>query len=279
MPRVEFWNHHLLADNSILPSIGPLSIGIIIGILVALLSVVFSIKVLWRTPVYLAFYVTASGAIALFHGLIYGGSTRHYGHFFIIFVASLWLASRSEQSAEVPTKATIGNQPQLHKTLPGSAFLTAVLIFQAAAGIHAYTVDLLHPFSASKAVASYIQTHQLEAASLFSQDDRNATGVAAYLNRQLYYPQRQALGSFWDISRPDLETPEAVMESLLAFSQQSADETSPQAPYFLAILLDYIDPVAIQNALQGEVTLLMETSPTIQPDERLYLYCVKATLE
>lgn len=266
--RIDFWNKHLLIPEAPFPPVGWLSLGLFIGIVIAAIAVILSLKILWKTPLYLSMYVAASSLLAGFHALIFRGDTRHYGHFFIVLLASLWLAtwSRRRQGERHVRGHALrhAGRPARIRPAVGSAFLTTLLIFQAMAGIYAYTTDLIYPFSSSRVVSHYIQTHRLENSVLFSSDDRKVAGISAYLDRSIYYPQRVSFGSFWDIAYPELDTPQAVIDSIETFAQQQPD--------FLAILTHPIDP----GVLTAKVVLLSEFSPTIQSDERLYLYSVQS---
>lgn len=258
---VNFWNQHLLLNNSLFPQVGSLSLGLWIGVVIATTVVTISLKILWKTPLYLWVYVVASGLMAVFHSVIFRGTTRHYGHFFIIFLISLWLSIWSQ------TQQRRGRAPYMatsQTTVFGSTFLTGLLIFQVISGLHAYTIDLLYPFSASRATAEFIQTHQLEDVPLFSEEDRHVVGIAGYLDRPIYYAQRQSFGSFWGGKYPDLKSTQLAVDSIEVFAQQQPD--------FLAILEHPIDPTAVA---ENVVELARFNQPTIQKDERFYLYRVR----
>ncbi|MGC1307855.1 MAG: hypothetical protein WA885_11535 [Phormidesmis sp.] len=253
---INFWNEHFLGTEGIFPSVGPLSLGLFIGIALAVIAVITSLKILWKTPFALWIYTSTCVILAIFHSVFLRGATRHYGHFFIIFLVCLWLATWSQQP----------KRPHRTPAIVGGTFLTILLVFQAVSGVHAYTTDLIYPFSSSREIANYIQTHQLEDMVLFAQDDRKVTGIASYLNCSIYYPQRGVFGSFWNDDYPELATTQALIESIEAFGQQQ--------PNFLAILGDPIDP----GAVASEVILLMKPHPTIRADERLFLYLVQSNL-
>ncbi len=262
---IDFWNRHLFSSLDVLPFIDFAKIRFI-SITTTLAGVGAAIKSLWKTPRYLLLYVITTSLLTVLHLFFYTGSIRHYGHFLIVLVACLWLstpASNMMASGKTPRR----RPRKKHWLAPcsfSSAFLTILLSIQAFTGIYAYTIDLIYPFSNSLETAQYIQSHQLENEVLFGYDDRKVVGVAGYLDRSLYFPNRESFGSFWRGEKPKLETPQAVASSIDTFSQQQ--------PSFIAITTG---PIAA-DLTAANLTELARFDRAIRQDEHFYIYRVTA---
>ncbi len=264
---IDFWNRHLFSSLDTLPFIDFAKVRFI-SITVTLVGVGSAIKILWKTPRYLLLYITTTGLLTALHLFVYTGSIRHYGHFLIVLVACLWLsmpvASNTTDLEKIPRRRLKKKQPLLAPRSFSSAFLTTLLSIQSFTGIYAYTIDLIYPFSTSQETARYIQSHQLENDVLFGYDDRKVVGVSGYLDRSLYFPNRETFGSFWKGQKPKLETPQAVASSIDKFAQQQ--------PSFIAITSE---PIAA-NLTAANLTELARFDRAIRLDERFYLYRVTA---
>jgi len=263
---IDFWNRHLFSSLDTLPFIDFAKVRFI-SITVTLLGVGSAIKILWKTPRYLLFYVTATGLLAALHLFVYTGSIRHYGHFLIVLVACLWLsapvASNTTDLEKIPRRRLKKKRSLLAPRSFSSAFLTTLLSIQAFTGIYAYTIDLIYPFSTSQETAQYIQSHQLENEVLFGYDDRQVVSVSGYLDRSIYFPNREIFGSFWKGAKPKLETPQAVASSIDKFAQQQ--------PSFIAIMSE---PIAADLTV-ANLTELARFDRAIRHDERFYVYRVE----
>jgi len=169
----------------------------------ALLSVVvFCVSILYflRQPAVLATYVAGLGALLLFKYLKVMGDVRHDGHAFILFLACLWLGSQLPESKaawHTVTRVAVWFVPQRQATL--YAILAVQLV---AAGI-ASAISYRVPFSQSKAVVQYLRANQLDGMLIVGDLDYPLISVAAYLNREIYYPRGDRMGSYviWDKRR------------------------------------------------------------------------------
>jgi hypothetical protein len=64
------------------------------------------------------------------------------------------------------------------------------------AGIVAFSRDLSIPYSASRETANYIKKHGLDQQFIVGSEDFTITPIAGYLNKKIYYPESQGLGSY-----------------------------------------------------------------------------------
>ncbi len=264
--RLHFWTTHLLADREGVGTVGGLQIGALIAVIAAIVIVFFALKALWKTPLYLWLYVSASFSLYGFFILIFRGSTRHNGHLMIVLIVSLWLATWSRNRPVQNRQARTYSQwsdalSRIKRPVVGGTLLSILLIFQCVGSVQAYTMDLIYPFSASRAIAQYIQTHELEELPLFAQNGRLMTGLISYLNTDAYYGQIGIYGSFATrLYRKEKETNEIIVADVNAFALEQ--------PKFLIVSENPID----FSADDSKVVLLTKLDKTIVRSESLYLY-------
>ena len=259
-PKLNFWTTHFLLDSQGIGTVFGLETGMMISAILAVVLFLLAMKALWKTPLYLWLYLSASAALYSLFIVVYRGGSRHQGHLFIVLIISLWLATWSQNRQ---------NQRRLHTTrlkrpVVGGVLLTALLVIQGIASIQAYAMDIVYPFSGSCEIAQYIQTHQLEKLPLFAQNGRISTGVISYLDKRAYYAQLDKYASFAvNPYKRNKETNEIVLANIESFAQQE--------PKFLVLSGN---PIDFSNA-QRQVTFLLKVEETIVGNERLYLYKVE----
>ncbi|MGF1459436.1 MAG: hypothetical protein ACFBSG_10465 [Leptolyngbyaceae cyanobacterium] len=126
-----------------------------------------------------------------------GIGPRHFAHFYLILIAAFWLFAYLPESnlhwlrTDRPAERLLAIAQQSYQPL-----LTTILVLQFLGGLYVFPRDLLIPFSAGKATAAYMQAAGLDQAFIVASRDANMAPIAGYLNRQLYYPELAAMGSF-----------------------------------------------------------------------------------
>ncbi|NET01785.1 MAG: hypothetical protein F6K61_14670 [Sphaerospermopsis sp. SIO1G1] len=193
--------------------------GIIAG-----LTMVFTVIKLSKKPIPLFFYLLVNLEIITFAYLRFAGSGhRHFGHFYIALIAALWLESYYPDSNLI---GKIWNYPfKNYQKIFKFACKWQHIIFmislymQFFGGIYGFTRDLIIPFSASRATVEYIQKNNFDNEFIVASRDANMAAISGYLNRQLYYPELQTMGSFtlFKAGRKEVEQPEVFrqIESLM----------------------------------------------------------------
>ena len=169
---------------------------IVCGLLSLFAVVIFMLKLV-RKPLAFCFFTLAYlEMLAFTYFRFMGIGPRHFGHFFLVLIAAVWLASTLPESDALskrlslpPRWLRIGHQ--WHQPL-----LSAILMFQFLGGLYGLPRDLLIPFSASREAATYIRAAGWQDAFIVASRDANMAPISGYLNRKLYYPEIQALGSF-----------------------------------------------------------------------------------
>ncbi|WP_039896284.1 hypothetical protein [Lyngbya sp. PCC 8106] len=186
----EFWNSNILIDNSMnTPTIADISLNTMIAALASLAILLISIKLLCQNRLILTIYLLGTASILTFNYLIFRGEMRHQGHLFILFIACLWILK----------KLLLNKYKFTYKQQFINQFITVILSIHLLAGVHAYSVDLLYPFSVGRETAQYIQENDLDHLIIVGQKDTQAAVISGYLGQQIYYPERGEFGSFWTV--------------------------------------------------------------------------------
>jgi hypothetical protein len=217
-----FWNSCILMqtpwDDSIFTKLSPL-------------VVLCWIVLLRKRPAALLFYMLATSSILCFSYARYIGNARHVGHLFVVLVVACWLyhcASESRGGNGLFLALSRRLSPCL------SPLLALILSLHVAAAIYAYFMDFKFPFSSAKGMAKFISGRGLSNLPITGFLDIDVSPIAAYLDKQIYYPNQHKLGSFmqWK-SRPKTKR----MSSRMALTQMS-EFLSQQKSCCLIILTD-----------------------------------------
>ena len=140
---------------------------------------------------------------------------------------------------------------------------TLILICQLIGGLVGYGRDLLLPYSASRAVANYLVNQGLQEATLVGSNDFMASPIAAHLNKKIYYPESQALGSFVIFTAERREVNQ--QEILQQIDQQLGLKLRPPIILILNSPLEVSQPGLI-------ITPLAEFRHSFIQEEQYYLY-------
>jgi hypothetical protein len=226
----------------------------------------FVITLLRRKPVVLWFYLTGSGTILLFTYLKFLGSARHYGHLYLILIAALWIGSYYPKIKENSIFSQRNNSWFSNWTSfvkkQQKPFIFMILLFQIIAGIVAFSRDLSIPYSASRETAHYIQKEQLDDKFMVGSEDFTIAPIAAYLNKKIYYPESQSLGSYvlFNHQRTPVNDEEIIrqLQTMLKYPNES-------------ILLILNHKLEIKDT-HLNITLLQEFTEGFIYNEKYYLY-------
>lgn len=142
-----------------------------------------------RAPIVLVFYLATTTILLAFIYVKFPGGPRHYGHLYLVLVASWWLAQKTG-SPETGAAVPVGAQQR------ASALFTLLLVLQSAAGVVAFTRDMVVPMSAGRAAAGFIRAQGLDKLPMIGTSDHVMATLAGYLGRRIYYPETGGLGSY-----------------------------------------------------------------------------------
>jgi hypothetical protein len=165
--------------------------------LVAIAALVIVALNLVKKPPALAFYLLANGLILGFTYVKFMPQFhRHFGNLYLVLFGALWLAQQSAPSTALTRHLPILERgaDRARRWLP--ALLITILVVHLAGGLYRFSLDLVVPHSAGRAAAAYIRQANLQEAFIVGSRDAEMAPLSGYLGRPLYYPERQALGSY-----------------------------------------------------------------------------------
>jgi len=202
-----------------------------IGVAIAIGSLGLVVLHLVKKPYALAFYLFGNGIILSFTYVKFMPSfIRHFGHFYLVLIAALWLAHHYPVSTvftrHLPKLETwaVRTQPWFRR------MVATVLLFHLVGGLYKFSVDLAIPNSAGRAAAAYMRANGLQDEFIVGSRDAEMAPLSGYLGRSFYYPERQAMGSytlFFKGEREEVSQPVVL--------QQVAD-LLPKQPRILLVL-------------------------------------------
>lgn len=239
----------------------------------SLIILAFVATALLKKPLALFFYSTATLEILLFTYTKFLGAQRHFGHLYIVLIVALWLASYYPQSNALVQTATALARPMRTIALNwikfveryATIFIAFLLYAQLMGGAIAFSRDLTIPYSASKATADYLRANKLDREFIVGSQDVAMAPLSGYLNRQIYYPERQGLGSFVLFNRSRIEVD--AEEVLRQVSQQLRD-SQPK----ILLILNYELKVSRDDL---SILPLEKFVDSLIYNEKYYLYWVK----
>ena len=152
----------------------------------------------------LLFYCSSTSCLLCFNAAVYSGAgSRHFGVYFIIIIASIWLC-KLDLSASFSSSGVDVKQSYLTESKSGfSLFLSFILAIHFLAGIHRVFLDIVYPYSASKEVAVFIKNSEYANLPLFGSRDVELASVSGYLGKPIYYPEIKRLGTFTEWTNRD----------------------------------------------------------------------------
>ncbi len=213
------WNSYILI---LVPSDSKLFDGVLFAIL-SLLLLLFVATLLIRKPVALFFYLSGSFSLLLFTYLKFLGSARHYGHLYLVLIVALWLASYYPKSSLISQKVKIPWHSFVNTYR--KTFLLIILVSQVIAGLVAFSRDVSIPYSASREVAHFIQQQQLDKLFIVGSEDFTIAPISGYLNKKVYYPESQTVGSYvlFNHNRKEVDDQQILQEiqSILRYPNES----------------------------------------------------------
>lgn len=246
----QFWNTNIL-DNGY-------------SSLLSIIILAFAVALFRYQPIILFLYLLGTFEILGFIYFKHTGGIRHWGYLYILFLACLWLAHyypEVNQSTRSSPK-TIKNIFLRHR----HSLIAVVLWGNLIAGIFAYSMDFLHPFSEAKATASLIQSRGWDRYLVVGDRDWSTLAVAGYLGQPIYYPASQQVLPFivWNNRRRDVSQAE-----LLAQVHQLQQSDKRDA----LLVLNY--PLETSATTANQLSQLATFTHSTVLSENYYLYLLK----
>jgi hypothetical protein len=206
------------------------------------------------------FFSLAVAAMLAFQYVVYVGAVRHFGHFFIVVIISIWLEKIWSSAAM---------EGGLLSRLSGALARSRQVLVIALLGIHfgvgmfASVMEWRYPFSEGKNAAMYIKESGLNGLPIAGYLDFITSTAGGYLDRQIYYPNSDGFGTFvvFDSKRRT----EMGTDEVLAKVRRLADDKKSD----VLLMLHY--DIGEEN---GTIPLMRFTE-NMQHDESFYLYLLK----
>jgi hypothetical protein len=274
---MHFWNTNLFENRFVVKDVMQTSINPLWPLM---LFAVFCFSFL-RKPQALLLYVM--GTLGLFCFFYYTSLLyyRYIGHFFILLLAAMWL---SHYGKEYIPKNSFLQKASALSSRAGQYLFTLFLFVGFLSGAYCYFQDMEYPFSTGKEAADFIRESKLDTVPIFAAHDFLMSPIAAELDRQLYYPEQGALGSFtiWDKHRIGFYNLNQVDKWLKEKQAQGAKK--------MLLVLDTQPPVIVPGKKkQGPLTegmftptLHLQLIRTVQggivDDEHYFIYLVEERL-
>jgi hypothetical protein len=235
--------------------------------IVSLFIVGFISTIFIKKPVILFFYLFGTLEIVVFNYVKFLGVFRHYGHHYIILIVSLWLFSYYPDVNWLNQKIfkRLGSWIKFvdrHKKIA----IAIILSVQLAGGLVAFSRDVLVPYSAGRETANYIKSHGLEEMFIVGSRDINMATISGYLNRELYYPEKQAMGSFtrFNSQRKEVDADTVLQQVSQLVRQKNTD---------ILLILNYRLEKSRDDLI---ISSIASFENSVIASERYYLYNVKA---
>jgi hypothetical protein len=181
-PELHFWNTNLLERWPVLQAAA------------GLLTLAFAAALLWRRRVALATFCLGGAGLLAFGYVKYVGVLRHQGHWWLLFVAAIWLGGGLQEGG---------------RSWRSRVFLVLLIVHCAVAAFASW-MDLVHPFSNGAATAELLRSQGLDRYPLLGHREPPAASVALALGRPLFSPSRGVFATHpdWGPEQREMSDPE-----------------------------------------------------------------------
>ena len=161
---------------------------------------------------------------------------RHFGNFYLVLFAALWLAQQFAESAAITRHWPLLERWSARSQRGFRLVLTTVLVVNLVSGLYWFGLDLAVPYSAGRAAAAYIRQADRQTAFMVGSRDAELAPLSGHLGRQIYYPERQDLGSYTLFFKGDRQPVEQA---------EVLRQVSDLLPTHAEILLVLTDPLTV----------------------------------
>jgi len=259
------WNSNFLTDSNFFPEVAGLDSNSVIALILSVvLCLSFTLVFTKNLKVSFA-YVTGILLLTMFGIIFKTPSLRHNGHLFIWLIVCLWI-----YAYELKASSNYISEHRSGAFLPRyqSILLTTILCFQLYGGLQMYAMDLSRVFSNSKNVAQYIKQNQLEKRVIIGSDFRIVFPIAAWLDKEIYYPEIQDFGTFtvWTPKSTKLNSDIGLKEIMQAKAKlKNSDYDS------ILLVLDWKIP---ETTKMKNLQLLASYKAAIVTKENYFIYSI-----
>ena len=183
-----YWPHFSWGTNFLYAIVPPVIVPCILAVALGLGAV----GLLLDRPKGVFLYGLITIGILMFQFIVYFGPLRHAGMLFIGLIAVFWLSASTFED-----RTYSGRLGSICERIPNwrRTFLIVLLAIHFAAGLYAYSAEQTRTFSASRDAAQFLRRQGLAGKPIVASDEGITQGLAAYLQRTLYYPDSSRWGS------------------------------------------------------------------------------------
>ncbi|MEO7795599.1 MAG: hypothetical protein ABIV06_12590 [Thermoanaerobaculia bacterium] len=179
LPGLHFWNSNLFDGWPNFQTIA------------GLLALAGAIAFVWPRKAALVTFLIGAAGFSAFGYVKFIGSIRHDGHWWLLFLAAIWMGGGLTASATQNGRAALRRSWR-------SPLLLVLLILHCASGAYASWIDLRQPFSNAARTALAVRGLGLDRLPLLGYREPPAAPVALALGQALFSPSR---GRF--VTHPD----------------------------------------------------------------------------
>ena len=185
---INWWNSNLIVNWS-------KPVAAILGALAYLIPVIIC-----RRRLSLIFIYTALFGLQIFFFVTQRGAARFDGVTYLIIICGVWLDQYFKPMNRMSHRFIVPESKILCKSI-----LYLILIVQAAAGLFAYSSDILRNFSGSKRAAEFISSRNLQASDIVSVFCEG-TAVSPYIKKKIWFLCSNSQESFcrWNSNCPEV---------------------------------------------------------------------------
>lgn len=167
---------------------------------------------------FIFFYFFSFLIIILIPLYFYKCGTRHFGHYFLLFLTIIWIQNYSTNDNFVIKIKKERNYLML------IIFLNIILTVSILGSVVSFYFDYKYPFSAGKNVASYIKRNfNLDDLIIIGYQDYAALTISGYLNKDFYYPNSK---DFRKIINYDKREYKVGIEDIIYEANKFADKNN-----------------------------------------------------
>ena len=164
---------------------------------IALISIFWVSIRLAKKPYALSFYLLGNGILLSFtYAKFMPSAVRHYGNFYLVLIAALWLATHYQSSSILQQWLPQNGRWQSQSSRWFNGIFATILVVHLLGGLFLFSVDFFIPYSASRVTAAYMREANLDNEFIVASRDAKMASLSGYLNRPFYFPEREAMGSY-----------------------------------------------------------------------------------
>ncbi len=202
----QFWNTNMVGSD-------------VIEAILALIMLFAAALLFIKRPVVLFLYTIGMAGIIGFIFIIFYGYLRHHGHLFLLLVICLWL-KEFYQEQQLDSHPYFPEKIYQWMKRNSAHLVTFLLLIHVLAGMYAFVIQIVTPFSAGKETARYIRQEKLDRYLMAGDRDISLETVTSYLDQEAFYFGRKSFSRYLNYNpnlrhRPDESAIMMMADSLM----------------------------------------------------------------